>query len=48
MKMSGGEKKNRIWETERDLTEKNVEAERERLVNFWKKKTEFMLTGFFL
>lgn len=48
MKMSGEEKKNRIWETERDLTEKNVDAERERLVNFWEKKTEVMLTGFFM
>lgn len=39
MKMSGGEKKNRFLETERDLTEKKVDVQRERLVNFWEKKT---------
>lgn len=36
--MSGGEKKNRIWKTEKDLTEKNVDVERERLVNFREKR----------
>lgn len=48
MKMSGGEKKNKIWETEKDLTEKNVDVHRERLVNFWEKKIEVMLAGFFV
>lgn len=46
MKMSGGEKKNKIWETEKDLTEKNVDVHRERLVNFWEKRLKLCWRAF--